>query len=45
MIIDFCQCHVGCRRVVNNLSQKVGGSNAYSDPAPKKWVGPDPENT
>jgi len=21
----------------------VGGSNAYPDPAPKKWVGPDPE--
>jgi len=30
--------------VINNLSQKVGGSNAYPDPAPKKkWVGPDPE--
>ena len=29
--------------VVNNSSQKVGGSNAYLDPAPKKWVGPDPE--
>ena len=27
--------------VINN--QKVGGSNAYPDPAPKKWVGPDPE--
>ena len=24
-------------------SQKVGGSNASPDPAPKKWVGPDPE--
>ena len=21
----------------------MGGSNAYPDPAPKKWVGPDPE--
>ena len=30
--------------VINNSSQKVGGSNAYPDPAPKKWVGPDPEN-
>ena len=29
--------------VINNSSQKVGGSNAYLDPAPKKWVGPDPE--
>jgi len=29
--------------VINNSSQKVGGSNAYPDPAPKKWVGPDPE--
>ena len=31
--------------VINNSSQKVGGSNAYPDPAPKKWVGPDPEKT
>ena len=30
--------------VINSSSQKVGGSNAYPDPAPKKWVGPDPEN-
>jgi len=30
--------------VINNSAQKVGGSNAYPDPAaPKKWVGPDPE--
>jgi len=29
--------------VINNSSQKVGGSNAYPDPAPKKWVCPDPE--
>jgi len=29
--------------VINNSSQKVGGSNAYPDPAPKKWVGPDPQ--
>jgi len=29
--------------VINNSSQEVGGSNAYPDPAPKKWVGPDPE--
>ena len=29
--------------VINNSSQKVGGSNAYPDPAPKRWVGPDPE--
>jgi len=29
--------------VINNSSQKVGGSNAYPDPAPKKWVGSDPE--
>ena len=29
--------------VINNSSQKVGGSNAYPDPAPKKWMGPDPE--
>ena len=29
--------------VINNSSQKVGGSNAYPDPAPRKWVGPDPE--
>jgi len=29
--------------VINNSSQKVGGSNAYPDPAAKKWVGPDPE--
>ena len=29
--------------VINNSSQKVGGSNAYPDPAPKNWVGPDPE--
>ena len=31
--------------VINNSFQKVGGSNAYPDPTPKKWVGPDPENT
>ena len=31
--------------VINSSSQKVGGSSAYPDPAPKKWVGPDPENT
>jgi len=31
--------------VINNSSEKVGGSNAYPDPAPKKWVGPDPEKT
>jgi len=29
--------------VINNSFQKVGGSNTYPDPAPKKWVGPDPE--
>jgi len=29
--------------VINNSSRKVDGSNAYLDPAPKKWVGPDPE--
>jgi len=29
--------------VINNSSQKVGGSNAYQDPTPKKWVGSDPE--
>jgi len=29
--------------VINNSSQIVGGSNAYPDPAPKKWMGPDPE--
>jgi len=29
--------------VINNSSRKVDGSYAYLDPAPKKWVGPDPE--
>ena len=29
--------------VINNSFQKVGGSNAYPDPAPEKWVGPDAE--
>jgi len=29
--------------VINNSSQKVGGSNAYPGPAPKKVGGPDPE--
>ena len=29
--------------VLNNSSQKVGESNANPDPAPKMWVGPDPE--
>ena len=29
--------------VINNSSQKVGGFNAYPDPAPEKWVGPDAE--
>ena len=31
--------------VINNSSQKVDGSNAYPDPAPKKWLGPDPPKT
>ena len=31
--------------VVNNSSQKVGGSNAYSDPAPKKVGGSGPRKT
>ena len=43
MIFDFCQCHVGCRRSNKNFVSISGGSNAYPDPAPKKWVGPDPE--
>jgi len=29
--------------VINNSFQKVGRSNAYPDPAPKKWVGAYPE--
>ena len=29
--------------VINNSSQKVDGSNAYPDPALKKWLGPDPK--
>ena len=29
--------------VINNSSEKVGGSNAYPDAAPEKWVSPDPE--
>ena len=29
--------------VINNSSQKVGGSNAYPDPAPIKVGGPDQE--
>jgi len=39
MIFDFCQCHVGCRQCIS----KSRWSNAYPDPAPKKWVDPDPE--
>jgi len=31
--------------VINNLSQKVGGSNAYPDPAPKKVGGSGPRKT
>jgi len=43
MIFDFCQCHVGRRRSNKQFISKVGGSTAYPDPAPKKWVGPDRE--
>ena len=43
--MTFVNVMLDADAVVNNLSQKVGGSNAYPDPAPKKWVGPDPENT
>ena len=31
--------------VINNSSQKVGGSNAYPDPAPKKVGGSGPRKT
>ena len=31
--------------VINNSSQKVGGSNAYPDPAPKKVGGSRPRKT
>jgi len=31
--------------VINNSSQKVGGSNAYPDPAPKKAGGSGPRKT
>jgi len=31
--------------VINNSSQKVGGSNAYPDPAPKKVGGSEPRKT
>ena len=31
--------------VINNSSQKVGGSNAYPDPAPKKVGGFGPRKT
>ena len=31
--------------VINNSSQKVGGSNTYPDPAPKKVGGSGPKKT
>ena len=40
MIFDFFQCHVGY-----NSSQKVGGSNAYPDPASEKVGGSGPRKT
>ena len=43
MIFDFVDVMLDADAVINNSSQKVDGSNAYPDPAPKKWVGPDPE--
>jgi len=41
--LTFVNVMLDADAVINNSSQKVGGSNAYPDPAPKKWVGPDPE--
>ena len=41
--MTFVNVMLDADAVINNSSQKVGGSNAYPDPAPKKWVGPDSE--
>jgi len=41
--LTFVNVMLDADAVINNSSQKVGGSNAYPDPAPKRWVGPDPE--
>jgi len=43
--LTFVNVMLDADAVINNSSQKVGGSNAYPDPAPKKWAGPDPEKT
>jgi len=45
MIFEFCQCHVGRRRSNKQFISKVGGSNAYPDPAPKKVGGSGPRKT
>ena len=41
--LTFVNVMLDTDAVINNSSQKVGGSNAYQDPTPKKWVGSDPE--
>ena len=40
--LTFVNVMLDAEAVINNSSQKVGGSNSYPDPAAKKWVGPDP---
>jgi len=41
--LTFVNVTLDADAVISNSSKKMGGSNAYPDPAPKKWVGPDPE--
>ena len=43
--MTFVNVMLDADAVINNSSQKVGGSNAYPDPAPKKVGGSGPRNT
>ena len=43
--MTFVNVMLDAEAVINNSSQKVGGSNAYPDPAPKKVGGSGPRIT
>jgi len=44
-LVTFVNVMLDADTVINNSSQKVGGSNAYLDPAPKKVGGSGPRKT
>ena len=44
-LVTFVNVMLDADAVINNSSQKVGGSNAYLDPAPKEVGGSGPRKT